>query len=299
MKHSLKDWFYATRFWSFPVSMMPVIVTFAFLLSHGVNFEGVKPIICLIITLLGVVILHSAGNVLSDYFDYKTGVDNPDAFAVSNLVFKKFEPEEYLYFSIILFAVGIILGIVLFFLSGWGLLIIGGVGVVLTVGYSLLKYNALGDLDIFIIFSCLIMLGTSYVMTGGIVLESLILALPVGIITVSVLHANNTLDIDTDKKAGMKSFAMVIGGKNSARLYQAYMVIPFIYMIAIVICGLVSPFTLISLIAFVPALKNIKAAAKYDENGIGTMAGLDQATAKLQLAFSGLLSIGLVISAYI
>lgn len=299
MKHTVKEWLVATRFWSFPVSTMPVIVTFAYLLSQGMIPEGINPIICLILALFGVVFLHSAGNVLSDYFDYKTGVDNPDAFAVPNLVFKKFKPKEYLVFSIILFAVGIAIGIVLCVLSGWSLLIIGGIGVALTAGYSLLKYNALGDLDIFIIFSCLIMLGTGYVLTGEIVPQTLILALPVGIITVSVLHANNTFDIESDKKAGMKSFAMILGGKVSAKLYQAYMVIPFVYMIAITAFGMVSPFALICLMAFVPALKNLKAASLYEEKGIGTMAGLDQATAKLQLAFSGLLSIGIIIAALI
>jgi len=299
MKHTLKEWFVATRFWSFPVSTMPIIVSFAYLLSQGSIPGGIKPYICLVLALVGVVILHSAGNVLSDYFDYKTGVDNADAFAVPNLVFKKFEPKEYLFFAIILFVVGIAVGIVLCALSGWHLLIIGGVGVVLTAAYSLLKYNALGDLDIFIIFSWLIMLGAGYVLTGEILYSPLILALPIGVITVSVLHANNTLDIETDKKAGMKSFAMILGGKVSARLYQAYMVIPFVYLIVVVALGMLSPFALISLIAFVPAWKNIKAASRYNEMGIVAMAGLDQATAKLQLVFSGLLSIGLIISAIV
>ncbi len=278
---------------------MPIIVSFAYLLSQGSIPGGIKPYICLVLALVGVVILHSAGNVLSDYFDYKTGVDNADAFAVPNLVFKKFEPKEYLFFAIILFVVGIAVGIVLCALSGWHLLIIGGVGVVLTAAYSLLKYNALGDLDIFIIFSWLIMLGAGYVLTGEILYSPLILALPIGVITVSVLHANNTLDIETDKKAGMKSFAMILGGKVSARLYQAYMVIPFVYLIVVVALGMLSPFALISLIAFVPAWKNIKAASRYNEMGIVAMAGLDQATAKLQLVFSGLLSIGLIISAIV
>jgi len=299
MKHTVNEWFIVTRFWSFPVSTMPVVVTFAYLLSIGMVSVGIRSILILVLTLLGVVLLHSAGNVLSDYFDYKTGVDNPDAFAVPNLVFKKFEPREYLVFSIILFAVGIAIGIVLCLLTGWYLLLIGGVGVLLTAAYSLLKYNALGDLDIFIVFSCLIMLGTGYVLTGEIVLQTLILALPVGIITVSVLHANNTFDIDSDKKAGMKSFAMILGGKASTRLYQAYMIIPFVYIVAITAYGLISPFSLICLIAVFPAWKNLIAASQYKQKGIATMSGLDQASAKLQLAFSGLLSIGLIVAAVV
>ena len=297
MKHTVKEWFAVTRYWSFPVSAMPVIVTFTYLLSLGLVPGGAMPFICFALALLGVVVLHSAGNVLSDYFDYKTGVDNPEAFAVPNLVFGKFQPREYLIFSIILFVLGCGIGLVLTLLSGWKLLIIGGVGVALTAAYSFLKYHALGDLDIFVIFSVLIMLGTSFVVCGEVQPVVLVLALPVGIITVSVLHANNTFDIVSDGNAGMKSFAMLLGGKCSSRLYMAYMCVPFASVAAAVAAGWLSPFALLSFIAAIPAFKNFKAASHYSEKGIGTMAGLDQASAKLQLVFSGLLSVGLIISA--
>ena len=297
MKHTLKEWVAVTRYWSFPVSAMPVVVTFAYLLSLSLVPGGALPIVNFVLALVGVVILHSAGNVLSDYFDYKTGVDNPEAFAVPNLVFKKFEPREYLVFSLMLFAVGIIIGLVLTFLSGWQLLVLGGMGVALTAAYSFLKYRALGDIDIFIIFSVLIMLGTSYVVTGAVVWEVLVLALPVGIITVSVLHANNTFDIVSDGNAGMKSFAMLLGGKASSVIYMIYMAIPFVAVVVAVAAGWISPFALLCLPAAVPAWKNMSAASHYDEKGIATMAGLDQASAKLQLVFSGLLSIGLFIAA--
>ena len=92
MKHSFKEWFAVTRYWSFPVSTMPVIVTFAWLFSRGEIGGGFMPYLVLILSLLGVMLLHAAGNVLSDYYDFKTGVDNENAFAVPNLVFKKFEP---------------------------------------------------------------------------------------------------------------------------------------------------------------------------------------------------------------
>jgi len=100
-KHSFKEWFAATRYWSFPVSTMPVVVTFAYLFANRQVPSGALPWIVLALSLVGVVILHSAGNLLSDWFDYRTGVDNKDAYAVPNLVFGKFQPKEYLFFSII------------------------------------------------------------------------------------------------------------------------------------------------------------------------------------------------------
>ena len=299
MKHSFKEWFAVTRYWSFPVSTMPVIVTFAWLFSRGEIPCEFKPYLVLILSLLGVMLLHAAGNVMSDYFDYKTGVDNEDAFAVPNLVFKKFEPKEYLRFSIILFILGIAVGIAVALLSGPGLLIIGAVAVLLTMLYSFLKYHALGDLDIFIIFGVLTVLGAAYALIGTFRPDALILAIPVGIITVSVLHANNTYDPNSDRAAGIKTFGMLIGLKASAILYCIYMVIPFVCIIAYVIAGLMHPLALLCLLAAIPAFKNLKKAATYKTVGLEAMAGLDQGSAKLQMAFSLLLSVGLILAGLI
>jgi 1,4-dihydroxy-2-naphthoate octaprenyltransferase len=295
-KHSFKDWFTVTRYWSFPVSTMPVLATFAYLFSENLLPGGFKPYLVFILCLLGVVVLHSAGNVLSDWFDYKSGVDNENAFAVPNLVFHHFEPKEYLNFSIILFVVGVLIGVSIALLSGPALWIIGGVGVLLTILYSFLKYHALGDLDIFIIFGVLPVIGTAYAVTGVLHWDALVLSLPIGIITVSVLHANNTVDIVSDGAAGIKTFAMLIGGKASSILYSVYMVIPFLCVIGAVAVGRLHPMALLCLVAAIPAWKNLKQACGYDKLGIEALKGLDQGSAKLQMAFSVLLSAGLFIS---
>lgn len=296
VKHSIKEWFAVTRYWSFPVSTMPVLASFAYVFSKGLLPEGAMPWVLFVLCVLGVVLLHSAGNVLSDYFDYKTGVDNENAFAVLNLVFKKFQPVEYLTFSIVLFIAGVTVGAVIAILSGPVLWIIGGVGVLLTALYSFLKYHALGDLDIFIIFGILPVLGTAYAVTGQIHWDALVLSLPVGIITVSVLHANNTFDTDTDRAAGIKTFAMLIGGKASSILYAVYMIVPFVCVIAAVATGMIHPLALLCLVAAIPAWKNLKQALSFGKVGIDAMKGLDQASAKLQMAFSVPLALGLFLS---
>ena len=296
MKHSLKEWFIVTRYWSFAVSTMPVIATFAYLFSKGLVPPGIMPYVTLVLSIVGVILLHSAGNVLSDWFDYRSGVDNENAYAVPNLVFHKFEPKEYLRFSTFLFAAGIIVGIVITILSGPGLFIAGIAGVLLTMLYSYLKYHALGDLDIFLIFGVLTVLGTTYAITGRYVPEALILSLPIGIITVSVLHANNTVDTETDRAAGIKTFAMLIGLEASSRLYRCYMLLPFACILISVVAGWLHPLALLCILAAIPAWKNFHQASQYKHLGLDAMKGLDQASAKLQLVFSGLLSIGLFIA---
>ena len=61
MKHTLKEWVAVTRYWSFPVSAMPVAVCFAYLFSRGLVPDGTMPWFCLLLSLLGIVVLHAAG----------------------------------------------------------------------------------------------------------------------------------------------------------------------------------------------------------------------------------------------
>lgn len=294
--HSFKEWVAATRYWSFPVSAMPVVVTFAYLFSRNQLPVEWRSLAVFLLSVAGVVILHAAGNLLSDWADYRSGVDNENAFAVPNLVFGKFEPKEYLWASIILFVLGCLFGTGVVLLSSPVVLLIGGTGVVLTLLYSFLKYHALGDLDIFLIFGVLTVLGTSAAVCGGVVWEASALSVPLGIITVSVLHANNTVDIESDRAAGIKTFAMLIGGKASSLLYRVYLLLPFASILLAVLLGRLHPLALLCLLSLLPAWKNFKQAAQFSRQGIEAMKGLDQRTAQLQLVFSGLLAVGLFIA---
>ena len=298
-KHSLKEWVAATRYWSFPVSSMPVIATFAYLFSEGMLPLEWRSLLVFVLSVLGVIVLHSAGNLLSDWADYRSGVDSEQAYAVPNLVFGHFQPVEYLRMSIFLFVLGCLIGVGVVLLSGPAVLLVGAAGVLLTVLYSFLKYHALGDLDIFIIFGILTVLGSTAAATGAIVWDALVLSVPLGIITVSVLHANNTVDIETDGAAGIKTFAMLLGAKASSILYRVYMVLPFLCIVVSVCVGWLRPLALICLIAAVPAWKNFAQAGQFAQKGLDAMKGLDQGSAQMQLVFSGLLSLGLLVAGLI
>lgn len=298
-KHNLKEWVAATRYWSFPVSSMPVIATFAYLFSKGMLPLEWRSLLVFLLSVLGVIVLHSAGNLLSDWADYRSGVDSEQAYAVPNLVFGHFQPVEYLRMSIVLFVLGCLIGVGVVLLSGPAVLLVGAAGVLLTVLYSFLKYHALGDLDIFIIFGILTVLGSTAAATGAIVWDALVLSVPLGIITVSVLHANNTVDIETDGAAGIKTFAMLLGAKASSILYRVYMVLPFLCIVVSVCVGWLHPLALICLIAAVPAWKNFAQAGQFAQKGMDAMKGLDQGSAQMQLVFSGLLSLGLLVAGLI
>ena len=212
--HSFKDWMIAVRPWSFPASAMPVVVTLAYLfwMKEDINWANG------IWALLNIVVFHAAGNTWSDYFDYKQGVDMKDTFGAKTLTDKMFTPKEIYCLSLVLLLAALAGGLGLLWRTGFPLLYIGLGGAACALLYPPLKYNALGDVVIFMAYAFLPTLGTAYVSTGAFLWDVLWIAIPVGLITVAILHANNTRDMQTDARASIKTLAMELGGRTSVIL---------------------------------------------------------------------------------
>ena len=291
MKLTLKDWILATRPWSFPASAMPVIVTLAWLYANGIEVNWWLGAAALV----NIILVHAAGNVWSDYFDYKRGVDREDTFGVKILTSGKFTTKQVLRLSITLQVLAIVMGLFMVYATGLLLLWIGIAGIALSLLYPPLKYHALGDLVILLCYSVLPMLGTSFIACGAVHYPVLWLAVPVGLITVAILHANNTRDIETDQRAQISNFPMFAGRKVSSWIYVFEVLFPYLWMIGLVVAQVISWPALFTLLSLPLAWKNVRMMMNYREGGIASFATLDEKTAQLQLAFSTLLVIGLVV----
>lgn len=293
--HSIKSWLIATRPWSFPASAMPILVTCAYLfwLGEPVNwYLGLW-------TLVNIVLFHAAANCWSDYRDYMKGVDREDTIGGTSIVSGEFKANEIKGLSFTLLAVAAAAGIGLMLCTGMELLYFGLAGLVLIIAYPWLKYHALGDLDILLTYSVLPIMGTSYVVLGYIDLETAWLMLPTGLITVGILHINNSRDIEQDRRANIRTLAMLMGKRLSAWVYVAEMLLPFVIIVIAVICGAMPWWSMAVAVALKPAIDNCRAAMKLPSEGMEAVAGVDEKTAQLQLVFSLLLTLSFIIPALI
>ncbi len=288
-KHSPKDWFLATRPWSFPASAMPVLVTLCYLQWMQCEVDWLVGLW----TLVNIVLFHAAANTWSDYFDYKKGVDREDTIGGMSLTSGLFCPGEILLFATVLLAVAVAGGVALVLCTGLPALWLGLAGSLFILLYPFLKYHALGDVDIFITFSLLPILGTSFVATGYFYLQVMWLTIPVGLITVGILHINNTRDIEHDRRAGITTFAMLAGRRMSVLLYCFEVLFPFVWVVVSIFKGLFPWWSLLVLPALLLAAGNVRKAVGYLRYGARALAGADELTAKLQLAFSLLLAVSL------
>lgn len=294
-KHSFGEWMIAVRPWSFPASAMPVIVSIAYLFWKGAEINWLFGLWALV----NIVIFHAAGNTWSDYFDFRKKVDADDTFGAKTLTTGMFTEKEIFRLSLILTIVATAAGLTLMALTGLPLLWIGLGGVLCTLLYPVLKYNALGDLIILLAYAFLPTIGTAFVTTGAIDWSILLIALPVGLITDGILHSNNTRDTLTDKRAGIKTMAMGLGHKASAILYGFEVIFPFVWIGVLSIMGLLPLTTIVIFLTLAVAIGCAKTMMHSLEGGSGVIADLDVRTANLQLMFSALLTLAFIVAKFI
>ncbi len=294
-KHTFGEWMIAVRPWSFPASAMPIIVTVAFLFWKGAEIDWLTALW----VLLTMLVFHSAGNTWSDYFDHKKKVDADDTFGAKTLTTGMFEPSEIRGLALTLLTVGCLSGLGIMLTTDFDILWFGIAGAALAMAYPLLKFNALGDLDIVLTFAAIPTVGTSLAVTGAIDWSVLWIALPVGLITDGILHTNNTRDMQTDRRAGIRTMAMGLGVKASAWLYVFEVIFPFVWVGVCSVLGIMPYSTIIIFLTLPVAIACAKTMKNSVTGGSAMIADLDVRTANLQMAFSLLLSAAFVVSRFL
>lgn len=294
-KHTFGEWMIAVRPWSFPASVMPIIVSTAYLFWKGAQMNWLMALWVLVTMIL----FHAAGNTWSDYFDYKKKVDSDDTFGAKTLTTGMFESSEIKKLALGLLTVACLSGIGIMLCSDIRILWFGLGGAFLAMAYPYLKFNALGDVDILMTFAFIPTVGVSLAVTGAIDWSVLWIALPVGLITDGILHSNNTRDIMTDRRAGIKTMAMSLGPKASAWIYVFEVLFPFVWVAVCSLAGVLPFTTIIMFMALPVAIACAKTMKNSIKGGPVLIADLDVRTANLQLAYSFLLSAAFVIAYFL
>lgn len=241
----LTVWKVAIRPFALPASTMPVILGTVLAVSVG----GAKfSLLRFLLAFFGMIFLHSASNVLNDVYDRKNGLDK-QVFPVSGAVVRGWiSSTQALFGAWLLIVAGSACGLALVWLVGLPVLWVGIAGLIIGIGYTwgpwALKYHALGDLAVFLDFGVLGALGAWTVQTGAISWVPAVWAVPMGLLVIGILHANNWRDIKSDISSGINTVASLLGDRSSLAYYAFLMISPFVLILSYVVLGsvgLVSP----------------------------------------------------------
>lgn len=234
----LSSYLLALRPWSLSASLMPTLLgcAIAFKFSNPATSEF--SILILLLTLLIVVSVHGAGNVVNTYFDYVKGIDgrkSDDRTLVDHILSK----DEVVTLGAMLYAIGCVGFILLAAISPakmehLALVYFGGLSSsFLYTGGIGLKYIALGDVIILIIFGPISVLFAFMSQTGRLEWATIYYAIPLALNTEAILHSNNTRDLESDRQAGIVTLAILIGHTFSHILYAFLLFAPYIAFVVL------------------------------------------------------------------
>jgi len=290
--HTYKNWFLAMRPWSFSMSAISVSVGAALAATHGAFSWKLY-----VITAVAMMAVHGGVNLMNDFFDYKSGVDIADAattqYRPHPLAEGKLYPMPVLWVSIILFSLGIGLGLMLAYLRGWEILWIGGIGVAAGVLYTApplsYKYRAWGELSVFLMWGPLSVEAAYFIQTGYFSWEAFWVSIPFGVLVALVLFANNLRDVQTDSKARVNNLAIILGRERGPLIYASMVLAALIAVIVMSLVGPLGKYSLLVILSLPIAFKLLSVMIREVPKDA------DARTAQLNTAFGVLLVISLIL----
>ena len=295
----------AVRVPFFTATVVPVSIGGAEAARSG-RFDTVLFLACLV----GGILFQASSNVLNDYFDHRGGTDainlyyNPFSGGSRLIQEGKLSPKQTLVLGIVLLVLGICIGIGLTLVSGPRLLIIGGVGVLLVVIYSIdrvgLAYigRGLGELAIGLGFGPVMILGTCYVLAGGFTPAAWWLSVPTAILIILVLYINGFPDYDADKATGKKTLVVTLGRSAARYGYVVGLCTAYAFIVIGVCADIIPAWTLLSLVTIPLACVAVRELWRvYDDPR--AVVGVCAKTIIIHLATGLLIVTGLVLGIYL
>lgn len=289
-------WYNAFRPWTLHGAIVPVV------LGGCVAFHDKNPDLlaaCIfVLILIGAVLLQSAANLLNTYGDFKEGLDTVENHSRSpELVTGTLKPKHVLYTGLACIGITALIGIVLIWYVGWGILWFGIAGIIGSAGYTIgpaYKYYGIGQLSCFIMMGMLEHTGTYYVLTGTMTWEAVLIGLANAFLITAVLAGNEMRDFYSDKEGGIKTLSIRLGYDKGMLLYRFECVIAYI-IVAVLCIFRIIPWTcllcFLSLHMLYVVIKNSKEAPN-DKKASFMLVPL---AFKLNWVFGALLAIGYIV----
>ena len=251
-----------------------LILTFVliFLGTAVAWFDGFFNWVDLVLSLVGLLLLHISVNVLNDYFDYKSGLDletirTPFSGGSGILPEKLLNPTSVFRFGIICFLLVVPIGVYFVLDKGWLLLPLLAAGAICVLLYtpriSRLGWG-MGEISAGLGMGTLPVLGTYFVQTEMYTWQALVAAVPSGILVANLLLLNEFPDAKADRNAGRKSMPIMLGKDLASKIYIALTVIMYAWIIVWAAANALPWFVAIGLLTLPLGLQAIRGAFHYE-----------------------------------
>jgi 1,4-dihydroxy-2-naphthoate octaprenyltransferase len=203
---------------------------------------------------IGLLLSHAANNLFNDYTDFVKGVDQDNYYRAQYgpqpLVHGFMTRRQELLYALVTGLIALAAGAVLVAARGPLALALLGLGVFFVMFYTWpLKYIALGELAVLIVWGPLMIGGGYYVITGNwdwdVVIAGLVYALGV----TTVIFGKHVDKVEVDRAKRIHTLPVLIGEKAGRYAILAMFVLQYLAALYLVLTGFFTPVLLVVLLA--------------------------------------------------
>jgi 1,4-dihydroxy-2-naphthoate octaprenyltransferase len=288
----LRAWVLAARPQTLPAAVAPVIVGSAAAFAAG-SFRWLP----FLAALAGALLIQIGTNLANDYFDFRKGADTAERLGPLRVTQAGLlTPATVRNGMIIVFGMAALIGIYLIVVGGWPILVIGvlsiAAGVLYTGGPWPLGYHGLGDLFTFIFFGVVAVTATAYLHVGAVPPLAWAASIPVAMLVTAIIVVNNLRDIVTDRAAGKRTLAVIIGARATRAEYAFLVIGAFLALPIFWLSGVTGPGVMLAWLAAPLAIAPLRTMLTGEGRALNPAL---KGTARLHLAFGLLLALGMAV----
>lgn len=222
---------------------------------------------------IGLIFAHATNNLLNDYTDYIKGVDQDNYYRAQYgpqpLVHGLLSKRQLLTYAFITGLIALTAGGLLIYVQGWQALVLLGLGTFFVLFYTYpLKYIALGEISVLIVWGPLMVGGGYFVITGNWDWNVVIASLPYALGVTGVIFGKHIDKFEMDKAKGIHTLPVLLGESFSRYIVIGMLVFQYLSVAYLIISGFFTPLLLIvffALPAFIRVYKVLSQPAPQDK----------------------------------
>jgi 1,4-dihydroxy-2-naphthoate octaprenyltransferase len=228
-------WWHGARPRTLGASVSPVVVGIA-AAGHTVLWRSIAALVVGLSLQIGV-------NLANDYHDGVRGVDSEDRLGPPRLTSSGMaSPGAVLAAALVCVLVAGLAGLALALATTLWLIPIGATAMLALWLYSggPRPYAGLGiaEVMVFLFFGVMATVGTAYVNAETVSAAAWWSSVPMGLLIVAILEANNVRDIPTDEAAGKRTLAVRLGSRRARLVYRSLVVLSYTAVVIGVVVGI-------------------------------------------------------------
>ena len=213
-----------------------------------------------VLTFAGVMALHASVDLLNDYWDYKRGIDTATkrtkmSGGTGVLPEGLLKPSSVYRAGIGFLILGSVIGFYFVLTDGIIIAVILSFAILSIYFYST-KIVDSGLAEFFVaVKGTMIVLGTFFIQSNQITLESILAGIVVGVLSSLVLFIASFPDHDADKSKGRKTLVITVGKKNATYLFWIFPTISYSLIILGISIGIFPILSFITLFSIPLVIK--------------------------------------------